>query len=227
MDKKLIARYAIREVLNIIGLAVALFWSAGQIDWWAGWAAVMVNLAWLAATAIIILHFYPHLLLDRLGPRPGSKSWDVVIVSCLGLVTLIRYIVAGLDFRFGWSGGFSLTSQVAALIICVLGYSLFVWAAAFNPFFSQIVRVQNGRSHKVINTGPYQVVRHPAYLGVMLYELAVPFLLASWWALLISGVSLSLIILRTALEDRTLMAELAGYQEYSRQVRSRLIPGIW
>ena len=227
VNKKMLARYAIREILNVIGMAVALFWSAGRLDWWAGWAAVLVSFAWLAATDIVIIRLYPQLLVDRLEARPGSKPWDMVIVGSIGLVTLIRYIVAGLDIRFAWSGGFSLAAQAAALVVCILGYALFVWAAAYNPFFSRIVRVQAERDHKVITAGPYQIVRHPAYLGVLLYELAVSILLASWWALLVSGISIALLIIRTALEDRALAAELAGYQEYSKQVRFRLLPGIW
>jgi protein-S-isoprenylcysteine O-methyltransferase Ste14 len=120
-----------------------------------------------------------------------------------------------------------LAAQIAALTLCVLGYALVVWATASNAFFSQIVRIQFERGHMVATGGPYQYVRHPAYLGAILYELAVPVLLASWWALIASGVSAILLILRTALEDRTLQAELPGYVDYARQVRRRLLPGIW
>jgi protein-S-isoprenylcysteine O-methyltransferase Ste14 len=76
-------------------------------------------------------------------------------------------------------------------------------------------------------SGPYHYVRHPAYLGAILYELAVAVLLASWWALLVSGLSTILLIRRTALKDRALQAELSGYGTYARQVRYRLLPGVW
>jgi protein-S-isoprenylcysteine O-methyltransferase Ste14 len=111
--------------------------------------------------------------------------------------------------------------------VCVLGYALFVWATASNTFFSQIVRIQSERGHTVVTGGPYHYVRHPAYVGAILYELAVPILLASWWALIASGLSAILLILRTALEDRALQSELTGYIDYARQVRHRLLPGIW
>jgi protein-S-isoprenylcysteine O-methyltransferase Ste14 len=91
----------------------------------------------------------------------------------------------------------------------------------------QIVRIQIERGHAVATGGPYQYVRHPAYIGAILYELASPVLLASWWALIVSGACTLLFILRTALEDRTLQAELAGYADFVRQVRYRLLPGIW
>jgi protein-S-isoprenylcysteine O-methyltransferase Ste14 len=227
MNTKLIARYAIRETLGIVVMGVALFWSAGQIDWWPAWASIAVMLAWIMAMAIVILRFNPDLLAERLGFRKGAKPWDTAIMSILGLTQLVRYIVAGLDQRYGWTGGFPLVAQIAALIMCVLGYALFVWATASNTFFSQIVRIQFERNHTVATGGPYRYVRHPAYAGAILYELAVPILLASWWALIVSGLSAILLILRTVLEDRTLQVELAGYIDYARQVRYHLIPGIW
>ena len=227
MDTKLIARYAIRETLGIVVMGVALFWSAGQIGWWPAWASLAVMLAWSTATAVVILRFNPGLLAERLGPRKGAKPWDMAIMSLLGLTQLGRYIVAGLDFRFGWTGSFPLAVQMTALIVCSLAYALVVWATASNAFFSQIVRIQTERGHTLTTGGPYHYIRHPAYMGAILYELAVAFLLASWWSLLAGGVSVILLILRTALEDRTLKAELADYPDYARQVPYRLMPGVW
>jgi len=227
MDTKLIARYAIRETMGIVVMGVALFWSSGQINWWPAWASIAVMLAWIAATSIVIFRFNPDLLAERLGPRKGAKHWDTAIMSILGLTQLVRYIVAGLDQRYGWTGGFPLAAQIAALTVCILGYALVVWATASNTFFSQIVRIQFERGHAVATGGPYHYLRHPAYVGAILYELAVPVLLASWWALIASGLNAILLILRTALEDRILQAELTGYVEYARQVRHRLLPGIW
>jgi protein-S-isoprenylcysteine O-methyltransferase Ste14 len=225
--RSLIARYAVRETMGLVIMGVALFWSAGRIGWWPAWAAMAVMLAWIAATAVVILRFNPDLLAERLGPRRGAKPWDVAIMSSLGLVQLARYIVAGLDQRHGWTGGWPLAAQIGALAACVLGYALVVWATASNPFFSQVVRIQPERGHAVATGGPYRTVRHPAYAGAIVYELAVPVLLASEWALIISGLNVLLLIFRTALEDRTLRAELAGYGDYARQVRYRLLPGIW
>ena len=227
MNRKLITRYAIRETMGIAVMGAALFWSAGRINWWAGWAAIAVMLAWSAATAMVIVRFNPELLAERLGPRRGAKAWDTAIMSMLGMTQLARYVVAGLDQRYGWTGGLPLAAQIAALTVCVLGYALVVWASASNAYFSQIVRIQSERGHTVVNGGPYQTVRHPAYLGAILFELAVPVLLASWWALVLSCLSVSLLILRTAVEDRSLQAELSGYADYTRRVAYRLLPGLW
>jgi protein-S-isoprenylcysteine O-methyltransferase Ste14 len=227
MGTKQIVRYIVREVVGLVFMGVALFWSAGRIDWWSAWAALAVMSVWSIATAVIIFRFNPDLLAERMGPRQGAKRWDIAIMSTLGLTQLARYIVAGLDQRYGWTGGLPLAAQIGALIISILGYTLVVWATASNAFFSQIVRIQSERNHTVATGGPYRYMRHPAYLGALAYELAVPILLASWWAFMISLLNVVLLIIRTALEDRTLQAELTGYPDYVRQVRYRLLPGIW
>ncbi|HUV67231.1 MAG TPA: isoprenylcysteine carboxylmethyltransferase family protein, partial [Sedimentisphaerales bacterium] len=168
MNAKIILRYAIREVMGTVLMGVALFWSAGRINWWPAWALIVLMLAWSTATAIVILRFNPDLLADRLGPRKGAKPWDLAIMSIIGLTTLVRLIVAGLDQRYGWTSGIPLTAQVAALVVSALGYALVVWATASNAFFSQVVRIQSERSHSVATGGPYRYVRHPAYLGTIL-----------------------------------------------------------
>jgi protein-S-isoprenylcysteine O-methyltransferase Ste14 len=227
MNPRIILRYAIREVMGTVLMGVALFWSAGRIDWWPAWALIVVMLAWITATAIVILRVNPDLLAERLGPRKGARSWDMAIMSTIGVTTLVRLVVAGLDQRYGWTSGIPLTAQIAALAVSALGYALAVWATASNAFFSQILRIQSERGHSVATGGPYRYVRHPAYLGTILYEVAVPVLLASWWALIVGGLNAILLIIRTALEDRTLQAELSGYDDYARQVRYRLLPRIW
>jgi protein-S-isoprenylcysteine O-methyltransferase Ste14 len=227
MDAKLIARYSGRETMGLVVMGVALFWSAGRLDWWAGCMVMAVMAAWVIATAVVILRFNPALLAERLGPRKGSKHWDIAIMSILGVTQLARYVIAGLDERFGWTGGLPPGAQIAGAVLCVLGYAVVVWATATNSFFSQIVRIQPERGQTVVTVGPYRYVRHPAYMGAILFELAVPVLLASWWAYVASGLGAVLLVVRTVLEDRTLQAELDGYSEYAHQVRRRLVPGVW
>lgn len=227
MDSKILVRYIFRETMGVAIMGVAMFWPAGRLDWWPAWTAMAVMLAWSAATAIVILRLHPALLADRLGPRKGAKGWDVTLMSLLGVAQLARYALAGFDQRLGWTGAFPPGVQIAALGICILGNALVVWATAANAYFSQIVRLQPERSQAVATGGPYRYVRHPAYTGSILFELAVPVLLASWAALAVSGLTLVLFVLRTHLEDRALQTNLAGYPEYSRQVRYRLLPGLW
>jgi protein-S-isoprenylcysteine O-methyltransferase Ste14 len=227
MKTKVISLYILDQILGIAGMGVALFWSAGQFDWWAAWAAIAVWLAFYIAMDILLLRFNPELMAERLNPPKGAKTWDRAIMSLLRLTQLLRYILAGLDQRYGWTVGFPVAAQLAGLVVCVLGYALLIWAMTSNAFFSQIVRIQSDRDHTVVTHGPYRYVRHPAYVGMILFELAMSTLLASWLAIIASGLCAILIILRTALEDRALLAELTGYVDYARQVRYRLVPGIW
>jgi protein-S-isoprenylcysteine O-methyltransferase Ste14 len=135
--------------------------------------------------------------------------------------------VAGLDVRFQWTAPLPLGYHIAGLLATSLGYALFLWAMASNAFFSQGVRIQAERGHMVATGGPYRYVRHPGYVGTILAQLGTPFLLGSPWALVPSGLSAALFVLRTWLEDKTLMQELPGYTEYAYQTPSRLLPGIW
>ena len=227
MNMKLIALYILDQILGIAGMGVALFWAAGRIDWWAAWAAIAVWLAFYTAMDILLLRFNPELMAERLNPPKGAKTWDRAILSLLRLTQLVRYILAGLDQRYGWTVGFPVAAQWTGLVVCVLSYGLLAWAMTSNAFFSQIVRIQSDRGQAIVTHGPYRYVRHPAYVGMILFELAISILLASWWSLLASGLCAILIILRTALEDRTLKAELTGYVDYAHQVHYRLLPGIW
>ncbi len=227
VNRKLVSLFALRETIATATLAVILFWSTGHVDWWPGWAFIGLTLGWAFATLVVILHFHPGLLADRLGPRKGAKRWDTAIMGLVGLATLARLVVAGLDQRHAWSRGISPGAQVAALIVGILAYALVVWATAANAYFSYVVRIQEERGHAVATGGPYRWIRHPAYAGAILLEGALPFLLGSWWALIPGGLIALLFVARTALEDRTLMRELPGYSDYAAVTRYRLLPGLW
>jgi len=222
-----VVRYLVREVMGLLMLAAMLFLPAGRLDWGMGWALVGIMLAWSTATALVLIPRNPELLAERVGPKKGAKTWDMVILSIIGLVWIARCIVAGLDERFGWTTGIPLPLQIAALVVAVLAYALVLWATAANAFFSQVVRIQKERDHTVATGGPYRYVRHPGYVGTILFELATPVMLGSWWALIPGGLSALLSVVRTALEDKTLLDELDGYREYAERTRYRLLPGVW
>ena len=101
------------------------------------------------------------------------------------------------------------------------------WAESVNKFFEPTVRIQTDRGHKVIDTGPYALVRHPGYVAACLLFMGMPLALGSLWALIPAVLSCLLLVVRTILEDRTLREELSGYEEYTQRVRYRLIPGVW
>ena len=222
-----IVRWLVREYIGTGLVGVFLFLAAGRTDWIIGWVLVGITFAWVSANAILLIPRSPDLLVERMGRRKGAKSWDKIILSIVAVSTIGRLVVAGLDVRFGWSVGIDLPFQVIAAVVAALGYALLTWATAVNAFFSQVVRIQKERGHRVVTGGPYRFVRHPGYVGTILFEVSVPIMLGSFWALPIGCVIALLFIIRTALEDRTLQTELDGYPEYVQQVGYRLFPGVW
>ncbi len=222
-----VVRWAVRETMGLVMLALLLFLSAGRWNWGMGWALVILTGAWIAGTALVVIPQHPELLAERVGPKQGSKKWDTVILGVTGMDMLVKCIVAGLDVRNGWTVGFPFALQIVALLVALAGYAIVVWATGTNAFFSQYVRIQKERGHTVVKGGPYRWVRHPAYIGIILFELASPLMLGSWWALIPGGLSACLYMVRTALEDRTLLAELEGYPAYAAQTPYRLMPGVW
>jgi protein-S-isoprenylcysteine O-methyltransferase Ste14 len=172
----------------------------------------------------------PDLALERAeaGGREGVKGWDKILLPIVAIYgPLVSWIVAGLDARFGWSPDLPNEIQWAALAVIALGSLIGTWAMLTNRFFSSHVRIQTDRDHTVVSTGPYRFVRHPGYAGGFLSWLAGPVFFSSYWVVVPTALVILAMILRTALEDRTLQAELPGYREYAAQVRYRLIPGIW
>ena len=136
-------------------------------------------------------------------------------------------MVAGLDHRFAWTSWFPQWLQVVALLVGILGLVLGSWAMVENRFFSAVVRIQQDRDHTVCRSGPYRWIRHPGYAGGVVWFLITPVVFNSAWAFIPSLVSAIFTVVRTALEDKTLRAELPGYQEYCNRTRYRLLPGIW
>jgi len=227
MTSRLTILFILEQVLSVSGMGVALFWAAGRLDWWPAWAAIAIWIVWYAVTDTVLFRVSPSLVTERLNPPKGAKIWDRAILSAVRLLQLARYIVAGLDYRYGWTGGFPLGVQMIGLALCVASYSLLAWAMASNAFFSQVVRVQTDRGQTVVTGGPYRLVRHPGYLGAVAFEPGMSVLLGSWWAVALGVICSLLFVVRTELEDRSLRAELPGYADYAERVRFRLFPGIW
>ena len=222
-----VVRWSIREAMGLIMYLPFLFWPAGTWNWPMAWALIVVTAMWIIGTAIVTIPRHPELLAERVGPRKGSNAWDTAVVSVIGVMMLAKMVLAGSDIRFGWTVGLPLWVEIAGLVAALAGYGLVVWATGANAFFSQIVRIQTERGHTVATGGPYQLVRHPSYVGMILAELGTSAMLGSWLSLIPGGVSAALIILRTGMEDRLLLAELGGYKEFAGRTRYRLVPGVW
>ncbi|GAB4543483.1 MAG: isoprenylcysteine carboxylmethyltransferase family protein [Anaerolineae bacterium] len=222
-----VARWLVREVMGVLLVAASLFIPSGRLDWVMGWALVGIYAVWVAANAILLIPRCPELLIERARGQKSAKTWDMLILGIIGLTTIARHVIAGLDMRFGWTTPMPVGLQIAALVVAALGYALLTWSMTANAFFSTVVRIQGDRGHAVATTGPYRYVRHPGYAGSVAFELATPVMLGSLWALIPGALAALLVVVRTALEDQTLHEELQGYQEYAARVRYRLVPGVW
>lgn len=211
-------------VVTIIFVAI-LFISAGSLAWSWGWvlAGIMI-----VGNVVGVLLLDPRLLEERIGIKSGSKREDILLSSIMGrLGPLAIIIIAGLDFRFSWSGPFPPALAVLGIISYTLGVALALWSMRENRFFSSVVRIQIERGHHVVTTGPYQLVRHPGYLGSVVSILALSLALTSYWSLIPAVITDIISFVRTVLEDNTLKRELEGYSQYAERVRHRLVPGIW
>ena len=207
--------------------ALFLFLPAGDWAWAKGWLFIGVFLGTLAAVALYLWRVNPEVVAARTGSHEGTKRWDKILLwFFLPAVYAIVPVAALDDGRFHWSP--------MPLWVCGVGYFLFLagmgvvtWAQAVNKFFEVTVRIQTERGHKVIDAGPYALVRHPGYVGGILFCVGIALCLGSVWALVPAGLASALLMLRTQWEDQTLRAELPGYKEYARRVRHKLIPGVW
>lgn len=220
-------RILLRLLTFVLILTAILLAAAGRWDWLMGWVYMAMYGA-LAAVAVLVVPLDTGLVEERTRMHEGVKEWDKWLAGIGSLFyPLAILIVAGLDARFGWSPRLPLWVQIAGLGVAAAGSLFSTWASAVNRFYSRFVRIQTERGHVVITDGPYRIIRQPGYLGQILFSLASPPALGSLWALIPAGLFAALLVVRTALEDRTLQDELAGYQEYARRVRRRLLPFVW
>ncbi len=216
-----------RSVYTAGMLLAILFIPAGTLAWPEAWVLFVLFVGFSFGVFFWLKKNNPGLFRERTARGKKSKPWDKVIVAAYSLLNVAILVVAGLDHaRFGWSR-VPVLLRVTAFLGLVPPALIIVSAMKHNPFTSDVVRIQEDRGHRVCSDGPYRFVRHPWYIGVILIALMIPLSLGSFYALIPAALVAFLFILRTALEDKTLREELPGYQEYSRVVRYRLVPGIW
>lgn len=203
-----------------------LFGAAGRLNLPMVWTYLLVTLV-LNLLGNRLIHWRnPGLLQERRSPGQGDQ--DRLTRRAFPILLIAHWIIAGLDIgRFHWSGSLPIPIQIAGLLGFTAGSWLFLWAAYVNQFFSLAVRIQDDRAHHLVTSGPYRFVRHPGYLGQILFFICSGFALGSWWSLLPILLLTGILIRRTALEDRLLKQKLSRYIEYAGEVRYRMLPGLW
>jgi len=223
-------KIVVRMLVLVALLCIVLFAAAGTLAWPMGWVYVVITVVMTAGSRLLLLRRSPDLVAERAASadRRDAKPWDRVLMPFVAIYgPLLTLIIAGLDRRFGWPPELPLWVQIAGVILLVSATAFSTWALLVNRFFSGVVRIQRDRGHTVVSDGPYRWIRHPGYAGGVVGDVAIPLMLGSAWALVPGLLTAGVVVLRTALEDRTLQAELPGYAEYARQTRYRLLPGVW
>jgi protein-S-isoprenylcysteine O-methyltransferase Ste14 len=225
-SRTLILVSLVRMVVLLAFEGALLFLAAGRLDWVWGWA-FLGTYGLVSVASLMIVPLSDELVEERTKLKADVKGWDKTLSAFMTVFFLAMFVVAGLDVRGGWSPTLPAWVQIGALVVLALGHLLIAWATRVNRFFARFVRIQKERGHTVVTDGPYQVVRHPGYVGTIVSFLATPLALGALWVYLVSGLMALVVVIRTALEDRTLIEELPGYADYTQQTRYRLLPGIW
>lgn len=208
--------------------ALTLFLSAGTLAWPAAWWFLILYFGFVVALSGWLLRHNPGLLNERMGGfRADQKAWDKALLVLAAGLFFAWLVLMPLDaVRFGWSHIPVWLQSVGALSL-LASFVVFFLTFRANAYLSPVVRIQTDRGQTVISTGPYRYVRHPMYAGFVLFALGTALLLGSWYGGLLGLVLVVVVARRAVLEERTLRAELAGYEAYMARVRYRLIPHVW
>ena len=217
-----------RYLVMALVLTAVLILGSGRTEWVRAWIFVGLTLAVQIAVGAALHRISPDLLTERSRFPKDTARWDKVLAPAIALIgPLAVWSVAAWDVRVHWPPSVPPVWSVAAFAVCVAGVLLAFWAMTANRFFTSTVRIQKERGHVTVEAGPYRYLRHPGYSGALAFTIASPIALGSWLALIPAVAVALLLILRTALEDRTLRAGLPGYEAYSGRTRKRLLPYVW
>jgi protein-S-isoprenylcysteine O-methyltransferase Ste14 len=217
----------VQSVLIIVGFAI-LFLSAGTFIWTNAWVYVgLISIYWVIST-IVLVKENPEVLNERGSVvKKGTKGFDKLWIAIYPILSFGSLVIMGFDaVRYHWSA-MPLWLTIPGIFIFVPGSILGLRALAANKFFEWTVRIQEDRNQFVCKSGPYKIMRHPGYAGLIMSLLSYPLILGSWWGFVPNIILIFIIVIRTTLEDHTLQSELPGYREYARQVKYRLIPFVW
>lgn len=212
-----------RFILAFIFIGLTLFLPAGTLDYWQAW----IYCAVIFIPVIFVLFYFlkkdPELLERRMRMREKEEKQKTIIKIAF-ILFFIGFIIPGLDHRYHWSN-VPVALVIAANAFVLSGYIFFFFVLRENSYASRIIEVEKGQ--KVITTGPYAIVRHPMYLGVLLMYLFTPLALGSYWAIIFFLPLFPLIVFRLLNEEEVLLRELPGYKEYCLKTRYHLVPFIW
>lgn len=220
---KLLVKALMKFLIGLLLVGVLLFAPAGTFDYINGWLFIGLLFIPMIFLGIVLFIKAPALLEKRLDAKEDENTQKGV-VALSGILFIGGFVIAGLDFRFGWS--YVPTSVIiVAAVILLISYALYAEVMRENAYLSRTVEVQANQT--VVDTGLYGIVRHPMYAVTVWLFLSIPVVLGSWWSLLCFVPYVAIIVVRICNEEKVLEAGLEGYSEYKKRVKYRLMPFIW
>ena len=220
---KLFLDAIVKFTLGLVLVGALIFLPAGSLYYPGGWLFVALLFIPMFLAGLFMIAKAPELLKKRLDVKEKQKAQKGVI-GLSGLMFIGGFVVAGLDFRFGWSH-IPNWVVIAAAVLFLAAYALYAEVLRENAYLSRTIKVEEGQ--KVVDTGLYGIVRHPMYMATLLLFGMIPLVLGSWYALIVFAVYPILMAVRIKDEEALLSKELPGYPEYMKKVKYRMIPFIW
>ena len=220
---KLLFEALAKFACGLLMVGLLIFLPAGTLCYSYGWLLIGLLFGPMLIAGFVMLLKTPDFLAKRLDVKE-KQSAQKGVVAASGLMFIVGFVVAGLDYRFGWSQ-MPMPVTIAASVLFLMAYALYAEVMRENAYLSRTIKVEEGQ--KVVDTGLYSIVRHPMYMATILLFLMVPVVLGSWYALIVFGFYPAIIIVRLQNEEDLLTRELPGYEAYKKKVKYRIIPFVW
>ena len=220
---KLLIEALTKFACGLLMVGVLIFLPAGTLRYTYGWLLVALLFIPMLIAGFVMLAKNPEFLRKRLDAKEKQAAQKGVL-AVSGLMFIGGFVVAGLDFRFGWSR-MPAWVVVTAAVLFLVAYALYAEVMRENTYLSRTIKVEQGQT--VVDTGLYSIVRHPMYAVTILLFLMIPLILGSWYGLIAFGFYPAIIIVRLKNEEELLTRELPGYEAYKKKVKYRLIPFVW
>lgn len=220
---KLLIEALTKFACGLILVGLLIFLPAGTLSYTYGWLLIGLLFVPMLIAGFVMLSKSPDFLKKRLDAKEKQGTQKGVVVLS-GLMFIAGFVVAGLDYRFGWSD-MPTWVILTASVLFLAAYALYAEVMRENAYLSRTIKVEEGQ--KVVDTGLYSVVRHPMYMATILLFLMMPIVLGSWYALIAFAFYPAVIVVRLKDEEELLTKELPGYAEYKQKVKYRIIPFVW
>ena len=220
---KLLAEALTKFTCGLLLVGLLIFLPAGTLQYTYGWMLMGLLFIPMLIAGFVMLAKSPEFLKKRLDVKE-KQGTQKGVVAVSGLMFIAGFVLAGLDYRFGWSAMPNWVN-IAASVVFLLDYALYAEVMRENAYLSRTVKVEEGQT--VADTGLYGIVRHPMYAVTIELFMMIPLILGSWWALIVFAIYPAVIVVRLKDEEELLTRELPGYEEYKKKVKWRLLPFIW